>query len=135
MADNTENTGSFGKGESALLFPMPSDEDIKKNGIYWYVLSDQEKVFYQMAGKADGLRDAIKLLESQVMFFVYAKPANFPDSFRALSLLERMQKTQRVVFHKQDDTDFEEQLTRVCEKLQIPLELMRDGLKDPPAKA
>jgi hypothetical protein len=33
------------------------------------------------------------------------------------------------------DADFEEQLTRVCEKLKLPLELMRDGLKDSPVAA
>ena len=131
MADELNN-GSNGHHDSDLL-PTPTKEDIKKNGFYYYCLSEQERPYYEIARECEGMEEEIGLVRAKIQYIQTVYPANLGLLFRAISLLERIIKTQRLVFHKQDDTDFEEQLTRVCEKLQLPLELMRDGLKPPVA--
>ena len=40
----SENKVSPEQRRSDLLFPVPSKGDIKKNGLFYYVLSEQERV-------------------------------------------------------------------------------------------
>ena len=116
-----------------LLFPMPSKEDIKKNGLYYYVLSEQERVFYAMARNSEGLQPEIELLQAKIMYIEYVFPANIVLLLRAVSLLERLQKTQKLVFKKDDSSQLETALENVFTRLNIPRALMEDGLVATPA--
>ena len=42
-----------------------SKEDIKKNGIFYYVLSEQERVFYAMVRNSEGLKDVMELVDTE----------------------------------------------------------------------
>ena len=95
----------------------------------------QERPYYEIGRHCEGMEEEIGLVRAKIQYIATVYPANLGLLFRAMSLLERIIKTQRLVFHKQDDANFEEQLTRVCMNLHLPLELMRDGLKDPPVAA
>jgi hypothetical protein len=138
MLEELNNNGinpEPGFHSSDLLFPMPSKEDMKKNGIYYYVLSEQERVFYAMVRKSEGLQDAIELVEAKIMYIQCVYPANLGLLFRAIGLLERLQKTQRTIFKKDDTSALETAVENVFTKLHLPLELMRDGLPHSPAPA
>ena len=138
MIDEQNSTDTFQEDfrkSPGLLFPMPSEEDIKKNGLYYYVLSEQERVFYAMARHSEGLQDEIDLLKAKIQYIQFVLPANFALLLRALSLLERLQKTQRLVFKKDDSSRLERAVENVFKDLNIPLALMHDGLPDPPAAA
>ena len=130
MSEELNNNGSNGHHDSDLLFPMPSKEDIKKNGIYYYVLSEQERVFYAMARSCEGLQAEIELLEAKIMYIQAVYPANLGLLFRAISLLERLQKTQRLVFKKDDTSRLETAVENAFNKLHLPHWLMEDGLPD-----
>ena len=56
-----------------------------------------------MVPNSEGLQDAIELLEAKILYIECVYPANLGLLFRAINLMERLQKTQRNVF-KQDDT-------------------------------
>ena len=138
MIDEQNSTDTFQEtfhNSPGLIFPMPSAEDIKKNGLYYYVLSEQERVFYAMARHSEGLQDEIDLLKAKIQYIQFVFPVNFSLLLRALSLLERLQKTQRLVFKKDDSSRLERAVENVFKDLNIPLALMHDGLPDPPAAA
>ena len=133
--DEENNTDTFEdacRKSPGLIFPMPSQEDIKKNGLYYYVLSEQERVFYAMARHSEGLQDEIDLLKAKIQYIQFVLPANFALLLRALSLLERLQKTQRLVFKKDDSSRLERAVENVFKDLNIPLALMHDGLPESP---
>jgi hypothetical protein len=116
-----------------LLFPPPSKEDIKKNGLFYYVLSEQERVFLEMVRNSEGLQEFVDFVAAKILYIQCVYPANIGMLLRAIALLERLQKTQKVVFKKDDDSHFEEALERVFTKLKLPLGLMHDGLQESPA--
>ena len=77
MSDNFDPNGSTpepGFHSSDLLFPMPSKEDIKKNGIFYYVLSEQERVFYAMVRNSEGLKDVMELVEAKILYIMCVYP-------------------------------------------------------------
>ena len=129
------STPESGFHSSDLLFPMPSKEDIKKNGIYHYVLSEQEPVFYAMVRNSEGLKDVMELVEAKILYIMCVYPANIGLLLRAVHTLERLQKTQRLVFKEDDTSKLETALEKVFTRLKIPIELMRDGFKPSPAAA
>ncbi len=118
-----------------LLFPPPSKEDIKKNGLFYYVLSEQERVFLDMVRNSEGLQEFIDFVAAKIMYIQCVYPANIGMLLRSIGLLERLQKTQKVVFKKDDDSNFEQALENVLKKLQLPLGLMHDGLQESPVPA
>ncbi len=105
-----------------LLFPPPSKEDIKKNGL-----------FYQMVRDSEGLQDFVDLVEAKILYISCVYPANLGLLFRAMALLERLQKTQRQIFKKDDTSKLEQSLEKVFTKLKLPLGLLHDGIPDTPA--
>jgi len=131
MSNDVNPTAAPEGNPSDLLFPMPSKEDIQKYGLYYWVLSPQERVFYAMAREAEGLQDAIQLLQAKLLYIEAVFPDNLGLLFRAMALLERLQKTQKVIFKKDEASQLERAVENVFGKLNIPLALMRDGLPDP----
>ena len=119
-----------GLNSGDLLFPMPSKEDIQKNGLYYYVLSKQERVFYAMVRNSEGLKDVMELLETKILYIMCVYPANIGLLLRAMNVLERLQKTQRTVFKEDDTSKLETAVEKVFTRMHIPLDLIRDGLPD-----
>ena len=132
---SNNSTPESGFHSSDLLFPMPSKEDIKKNGIFYWVLSEQERVFYAMVRNSEGLKDVMELVEAKILYIMCVYPANIGLLLRAVHTLERLQKTQRLVFKEDDTTKLETALEKVFTRMKIPIELMRDGFKQSPAAA
>ena len=131
MFNDVNPTAAPETSQSDLLFPMPSKEDIQKYGLYYWVLSPQERVFYAMARECEGLQAEIQLLQAKLQYIQFCFPDNLPLLSRAMALLERLQKTQKVIFKKDEASQLERAVENVFGKLNIPLALMRDGLPDP----
>ena len=132
MMFDEKNPAAAPEGNASdLLFPMPSKEDIQKYGLYYWVLSPQERIFYAMARECEGLEAEIQLLQAKLQYIQFCFPDNLPLLFRAMALLERLQKTQKVIFKKDEASQLERAVENVFGKLNIPLALMRDGLPDP----
>ncbi len=57
MSDELNATAAPERNYSSpgLLFPPPSKEDIKKNGLFYYVMDAQERVFLEMVRSSEGL--------------------------------------------------------------------------------
>ncbi len=116
-----------------LLFPPPSKDDIKKNGLFYYVMGDQERVFLEMVRNSEGLQEFIDFVEAKILYIQCVFPANIGQLLNSIALLERLQKTQKTVFKKEDTSRLEIALEKVFTKLKLPLGLLEDGIPDTPA--
>ena len=114
---------------------MPSKDDIKKDGLYYCVPSAQERVFYAMVRNSEGLLDAIELFEAKILYIQCVYPANLGLILRALTILERLQKTQRIVFKQDDTSKLETAVEKVFTRFHLPHWLMEDGFKESPGPA
>ena len=116
-----------------LLFPPPTKEDIKKNGLFYYVMGDQERVFLEMVRNSEGLQEFIDFVEAKIMYIQCVFPANIGQLLNSIALLERLQKTQKTVFKPDNQSRVEAALENVFKKLQLPFGLLQDGIPDTPA--
>ena len=106
-----------------------------KHGYYYSVLSDEEKVEYALALSGEGFEQEIALLKAKMKCMMLLYPYNMALMARILSILERLQKTQKALFNKDSATELEAAVEKVFIKLHIPLELMGNGLKPAPGAA
>ncbi len=116
-----------------LLFPPPSKEDIKKNGLFYYVMDEQERVFLEMVRNSEGLQEFIDFVEAKIMYIQCVFPANIGQLLNSIALLERLAKTQKTVFKPDNQSRLEVALENVFNKLKLPLGLLHDGIPDTPA--
>ncbi len=96
----TSTTDPPNEPESNDPFATPTDEEIKKNGFYYYFLPEQERRFYRAACESDGLKDVIGLMQVKIMEIQCSQPQNWALFFRAISLLDRLIKTHARYFSK-----------------------------------
>ncbi len=110
-------------------------EVAKKHGYYYSVLDRQQRIDYVMALAHDD-EDDIALVRSEIKAAKALYPTNYSVFARLMSLLDRLRRARRAASMHQDKT---EQLKKAVEtvftSLNLPLELMKDGLKRPPAPA
>ena len=108
-------------------------EVAKKHGYYYSVLDRQQRIDYVVA-LADGEGDEIALLRSEVKAMKVMERLNASVFGHLISLLDRMRRAHRAASMHLDKT---EQLRKAVEtafsNLNLPLELMKDGLKRPTA--
>src|SRR5512142_2687296 len=103
-----------------LLFPPPSKDDIKKNGLFYYVMGDQERVFLEMVRNSEGLQEFIDFVEAKIMYIQCVFPANIGQLLNSIALLERLAKTQKTVFKPDNQSRLEAALENVFNKLKLP---------------
>jgi hypothetical protein len=75
----------------------PCETDITRC-IYYASFSDDEKAFYEQARQVEALDDEIVLLRVRIMSLAMHKPDDISMLLRALTCLERLCKTNRKVF-------------------------------------
>src|SRR5512147_2849351 len=132
MSDELNATPERNYSSPGLLFPPPSKEDIKKNGLFYYVMDEQERVFLEMVRNSEGLQEFVDFVEAKILYIQCVYPSNIGQILRSLAMLERLQKTQKVVFKKDDQSGLENALENVFKKLRLPLGLLHDGIPDTP---
>ncbi len=97
------------------------------------MLGEEQRLDYAIA-LADGDSEEIALLKSEVKAMKAMPRFNVSIFGHLVSLLDRMRRAHRAASMHQDKT---EQLKKAVEtvftNLHLPLELMQDGLKRPPA--
>ncbi len=133
MSDELNPTPERNYSSPGLLFPPPSKEDIKKNGLFYYVMDAQERVFLEMVRNSEGLQEFIDFVEAKIMYIQCVFPANIGQLLNSIALLERLAKTQKTVFKPDNQSRLEAALENVFNKLKLPLGLLHDGIPDTPA--
>ena len=129
------NQSTLDAEEEALFeADLKADMEVaKKHGYYYSVLDRQQRIDYVMALAHDD-EDDIALVRSEIKAAKALNPTNFSVFARLVSLLDRLRRARRAASMHQDKT---EQLKKAVETvfttLDLPLELMKDGLKRPPA--
>jgi hypothetical protein len=100
--------------------PTPSP---KKVCIYFEIFSDEEKLFYEQARQVEALDDKIVLLRVRIMSLSMHKPDDISMLLRALICLDRLCKTNRKVFLRDQEN---------AEKIKQNTIALLKGLNIPP---
>jgi len=110
-------------------------EVAKKHGYYYSVLDQQQRIDYVMALAHDD-EDEIALLRAQIKSVLALYPDNVSVFARLMGLLDRMRRARRAAsMHLDKTAQLEKAVETVFTNLNLPIELMRDGLKRPPQAA
>jgi len=80
-------------------------EIVEKHGYYYPVLSDEEKIAYELAASCEGFVEEIRLLKTKIMSIQVLHPLNFNLLARFIGLLERLVKTQARLFKQEPEAD------------------------------
>ena len=110
---------------SATNEPQPSFESRRataaeineEHGYYYSMLSDDDKIQYELAAKEVGLGEEIKLLKTKICSMQLLQPLNFALLGRFVQLLERLKRTQDRLFNQEREADTEKNLDSVSHKL------------------
>jgi len=112
---------------ASLLLPDPNapfdvrlktERDIaEKHGYYYSVLSDEEKVAYELAASCEGFGEEIRLVKTKLHSLQVLFPFNFNMLCRLISLLERLNKTQARLFKQEPEADSGKKLDKISDKL------------------
>ncbi len=94
----TEASQSVKEPDSKEPLPIPTEEEVKENGLYYYFLSERDRALYRAARKTEGLREEIAMLRLKIAEFHVNDPLNLAMILRAMSLLERLLKTHHRLF-------------------------------------
>ena len=86
------------------ITPAISVDPEKKPCLYFAAFTEEEKQLYTQACQTEGLADEITLLRLKIVSLVMREPQNIVLLLRALTCLERLCKTNKKVF-KKDDKD------------------------------
>ena len=76
----------------------------EKPCLYFAAFTEEEKQLYEQARQTEGLADEITLLRLKIVSLVMREPQNIVLLLRALTCLERLCKTNKKVF-KKDEKD------------------------------
>ncbi len=105
----------------------------KKHGYYFSVLGEDQRLDYVVA-LAEGDSEEIALLKSEVKATKAILHYNVSIFGHLISLLDRMRRAHRAASMHEDKTEqLKKAVETVFKDLHLPLELMQDGLKRPPA--
>ncbi len=108
-------------------------EVAKKHGYYFSVLGEEQRIDYVVA-LADGEGEEIALLKSEVKATKATLRYNTSVFAHLVSLVDRMRRAHRAASMHMDKTEqLKKAVETVFKDLHLPLELMQDGLKRPPA--
>ncbi len=82
--------------------PIPTDEEVREHGLYYYWLPEREQVLYRAALATDGLRQEIAAVRTAIGYILLTNPANTAMVLKAISLLERLIRTNYSLFDKEE---------------------------------
>jgi hypothetical protein len=100
----------------------PNEPDIKRC-IYYASFSEDEKNFYEQARQVEALDEEIVLLRVRIMSLSMHKPDDISMLLRALTCLDRLSKTNRKVFLRDQEN---------AEKIKQNMITLLKGLNVPP---
>ena len=86
--------------EVKVPIPIPTDEEVQEHGLYYYWLPEREQVLYRAALATDGLRQEIAAVRTAIGYVLLTNPANTAMILKAISLLERLIRTNYSLFDK-----------------------------------
>ncbi len=90
--------------EVKATLPIPTDEEVQEHGFYYYWLPERERVLYRAALRTEGLRQEIAAVRTAIGYIMLINPANLAV-LKAISLLERLIRTNYSLFDKQEQPE------------------------------
>ncbi len=98
--------------ELKAAIPTPTDEEVQQHGLYYYWLPERERVLYRAALATDGLRQEIAAVRTAIGYVLLTNPANTAMILKAISLLERLIRTNYTLFDKEEQSETAQATTK-----------------------
>jgi hypothetical protein len=103
--------------KTATTTTVPPAATAERKCIYYDLLTDEEKGYYERVVKSHDLCDEIILLKVKVSYLVVHDPSNLAMLARLMLCIERLARTNHKVFQKEIDLNekMKQNLTAVAE--------------------
>ncbi len=85
--------------------PIPTQDQVNENGLYYYWLPAREQVLYKAALGTEGLRQEIAAVRTAIGYILLTNPSNLAMILKAISLLERLIRTNYSLFDKEERSE------------------------------
>ena len=113
---------------------LPTREDIKKHGLYYYSLNDHERVLYELALESKGLTHEMALLQAKIAYFALIYPLDLRLIISAVNALKGLMKVHYSIFEKGKGVDVNQKIGEFVNSLGLePDELKAAWYKFHPA--
>ncbi len=126
----TEATPKADEPQSKEPLHIPTEEEVKENGLYYYFLSERDRALYKAARKTEGLREEIAMLRLKIAEIHVNDPLNLAVILRAMSLLERLIKTHHRLFVQLPPRGPQTAMNQMAQKLTPDIQLNRAMLRE-----
>ncbi len=108
---------------------IPTEEEVKENGLYYSFLSERDRALYKAARKTEGLREEIAMLRIRIAEFHLHEPLNLAMMIRAMSLLEKLIKTHYRLFVQLPQRGPQTNMNQMVQKPTPDIQLNREMLR------
>ena len=89
---------------------LPTKDDIRKHGLYYYSLNDHERVLYELALENKGLTHEMALLQAKIAYFALIYPLNLRLIISAVNALKGLMKVHYSIFEKNKGVDVNQKI-------------------------
>ena len=89
---------------------LPTREDIKKHGLYYYSLNDHERMLYELALENKGLDHEMALLQAKIAYFALIYPLDLRLIISAVNALKGLMKVHYSIFEKNKGVDVNQKI-------------------------
>ncbi len=106
-------------------------EMVKEHGYYWSSLTGDERIMYEIAQTRVGLDDEINLLKTKIQSMAMLMSMQAVGMVtRMVQVLDRLLKTNKVVFKKGEIDHLTQAVRNVFQDIQLPQKAIDDYLAD-----
>ncbi len=133
--DSTPVPETVKEPDSQKPLPIPTEEEVKENGLYYYFLSERDRALYKSARKTEGLREEIAMMRIKIAEVHVNDPANVAIFLRAISLLERLVRTHCRLFGTESERKAQTATNQMAQRFSPPDIRMNRAMRRESARA
>jgi hypothetical protein len=100
--------------------PLPTKDDLRKHGMYYYALNDHERVLYELALENRGLTHEMALLQAKIEYFALVYPLDLRLIIRAVNALKGLMKVHYSIFEKDKGVDVVQKIAEFVQSIGMP---------------
>ncbi len=100
--------------------PLPTKEDIRLHGLYFFSLNDHERVLYELALESKGLTHEMALLRAKIEYIALVYPLDLRLIINAVNALKGLMKVHYSIFEKDKGVDIVQKIREFVESTGMP---------------
>ena len=120
MTDEINSSANAGQ-----FHDSPTKEQVLEHGFYYFALSNQERMFYELALVQEGLEHEIALLKAKIEYFALIYPLNLSMMVGAINALKGLMRVHYAIFKKDQAVDLDRKLAEYMAGIGLPPEKLK----------